>query len=110
MDDFKIMYKILKILDESMDLDEFDPTGISPEALGCTVQRRDRLLIKMQEAGYISGLQIKRFMRQEAFIASPIMPEITINGIQFLHEKLTDRSKMVYRSTNRIGLHNEIIV
>lgn len=86
MDDFKIMYKILKILDESMDLDEFDPTGISPEALGCTVQRRDRLLIKMQEAGYISGLQIKRFMRQEAFIASPIMPEITINGIQFLHE------------------------
>ena len=39
MDDFRIIYKILRILQNSMDLEEFDRNSISAEALGLSVPR-----------------------------------------------------------------------
>lgn len=34
MEDFRIIYRILRILQKSMDLEEFDQNSISAEALG----------------------------------------------------------------------------
>ena len=37
MDDFRVMYRILKTLERAMDLDEFDAARLSAEALGVGV-------------------------------------------------------------------------
>lgn len=41
MDDFRIIYKILRILQNSMDLEEFDRNSISAEELGLHNRRRN---------------------------------------------------------------------
>ena len=47
MDNMKIVYKILKVLESAMDHEEFDIYLISPEALDITKERRDKLLIQV---------------------------------------------------------------
>lgn len=89
MDSLKAVYKILKVLESAMDYEEFDSDLISPETLGITKERRDNLLIDMQEKGYIKGLNIKKYIRGGAVIIPPINPEITIDGIDFLHNNST---------------------
>ncbi|WP_243009241.1 YjcQ family protein [Clostridium sp. AM58-1XD] len=39
MDNFSVIYKILKALEKAMDIDEFDPASISHKKLGITCQR-----------------------------------------------------------------------
>ena len=53
MDNFKIMYRILKYLEESLDEPNIDMTKISHEALGISFLRWEALLRLMQEEGYI---------------------------------------------------------
>lgn len=90
MNNFTVIYKILKAIENSMDFEEFDPALISPEALGVSKERRDKLLIEMQEEGYISGIVVKKYVRSPAFIQEPICPNITIKGLEYL----TDNSMM----------------
>ena len=45
MNNFTIIYKILKALESSMDLDEFDIETISAEHLKISENRRNRILI-----------------------------------------------------------------
>ena len=54
MDNFKIIYKILRALEQAMDLEEFDPDLISAENLGISENRR-RAILEMQ---YESALRI----------------------------------------------------
>lgn len=55
MDDFRIIYKILRILQNSMDLEEFDRNSISAEALGLSVPKWSRLMAMLLKEGYITG-------------------------------------------------------
>lgn len=58
MDNFKIIYKILRALEQAMDLEEFDPDLISAENLGISENRRRAIL----EMLYESGLRILRIV------------------------------------------------
>ena len=87
MDNFVVIYKILKALEASMDFEEFDEQLISPERLGITKERRDKLLIQMQKEGYISGIGIVQYVN----LASPSVDipnsiSITIKGLEYLAE------------------------
>lgn len=87
MDNFVVIYKILKALEASMDFDEFDIRLISPERLGITKERRDKLLIQMQKEGYISGISVVQYVN----LASPSVDipnsiSITIKGLEYLAE------------------------
>lgn len=87
MDNFVVIYKILKALEASMDFEEFDEQLISPERLGITKERRDKLLIQMQKEGYISGIGIVQYVN----LASPSIDisnsvSITIKGLEYLTE------------------------
>lgn len=86
MEEFRIIYRILRAIKNSMDYEEFDTAILSPEALKCSEEKRDKLLIQLQDSGYISGLRIARYLRQPAFIQGPISPEITIKGLEYLEE------------------------
>lgn len=64
MEDFRIIYRILKYLQQSMDFEEFDCVGFTAERFGTNPNRFQALLIQLQKAGYIEGLNIVRYIRQ----------------------------------------------
>lgn len=86
MEDFKIIYRILKYLCESMDFDEFDSEGFTAARFGTNDNRFRALLVQLQESGYIAGLNIKRYIRQPDYITEPMAPRITLKGMEYLHE------------------------
>ena len=45
MNNFTIIYKILKALEAAMDSDTFDETAISPERLKISENRRNKILL-----------------------------------------------------------------
>lgn len=88
MDNFKIIYKILKILEQAMDYEEFDYSLISAEQLNITPERLNYLLIQMQKNGYIEGLLIYSCAPDKGVerVYHPIHPKITIKGLEYLSE------------------------
>lgn len=89
MDNMRIIYKILKALERAMDAEEFDVDLISPEVLGITKERRDRLLIELQDNGYISGILHKQYIRQGNDIITNVSPKITLKGLEYLEDNST---------------------
>ena len=61
MDNFKIIYKILSVLEKSMDLENVDTERISSNNLGISQQRWDKYMEMLLDAGYIKGVSIKKY-------------------------------------------------
>lgn len=83
MEDFRIIYRILKLLQQSMD---FDSEGFNAERFGTNPNRFQALLIQLQRAGYIEGLDIVQYIRQPEHIEPPMHPKITLKGLEYLQE------------------------
>lgn len=86
MDNFRIMYKILRSLEKAMDSDEFDTNLISPEVLGISKNRRDSLLSMLVENSYIDGVYVARYQNESAPVVHLQTPRITIKGLEYLQE------------------------
>lgn len=87
MDNFKIIYRILKHLEMSMDCEVLDTEAISHSRLGITRGRWEQLLIMMQDEGYIHGIATTQSLSDShRRVAEPIAPEITIKGLEYLTE------------------------
>ncbi len=86
MEDFRIIYRILKFLNESMDYDEFDSEAFTADRFGTNDNRFRALLIQLQKDGYIEGLEIVRYIRQKPMINPPMCPVITLKGLEYLNE------------------------
>lgn len=85
MDNFKIIYKILRLLEESMDYDEFDTGLLSPELLGVSENRMNAILIMLQDEGYISGIIYRKGLNGVKLNK----PVITLKGLEYLEENST---------------------
>ena len=83
MDNFKVIYLILRILERALD-GQVDTYDLSPGCLGVSQKRRDHLLLMMQEAGYISGVQVIRAIGMEDVRVDNI--HITLKGLEYLEE------------------------
>lgn len=55
MDDFRLIYKILRILQKSMDCEEIDADILSPERLELSVPKWSRIMAMLLKEGYITG-------------------------------------------------------
>ena len=86
MEDFRIIYKILRILQKAMDLEEFDSEELSAEALGLTVPKWSRLMAMLLKEGYISGGQTWNTMDCGYPKVALTRPELTIKGLEYLEE------------------------
>ncbi len=87
MDNFKIIYKILKALEKGMDLEKFNVETISHEALKITYPRWEKTLIMLAKAGYIEGIAYTQCCGEYSpKIEQPITPVITIKGLEYLEE------------------------
>ena len=87
MDNFKIIYRILKYLEEHLGEENLDLAKISHEQLGISFLRWETLLRMMQEEGYIKGLVYEQSLSDSSpHIVIPIRPKITIKGLEYLTE------------------------
>lgn len=86
MDNFKIIYKILTILEKSMDLEEFDSELLSAERLGISEPRRNRILEQLIHYGYVEGIEVYHTFDSTYPNVLPTRPVITLKGMEYLQE------------------------
>lgn len=87
MDNFAIIYRILKYLEENMGEEWREIEKISYTTLGISFLRWESILCMMQEEGYIKGIVMEQTMSDDSpHIVIPIRPKITIRGLEYLSE------------------------
>lgn len=87
MDNFKIIYKILKALEKNMDAENLDVNMVSNEALNISYPRWEKILIMLTKAGYVEGICYTQTQSDYSpKIIKPITPVITIKGLEYLEE------------------------
>ena len=87
MDNFKMIYRILKYLEEHLGESNLNMDEVSHEKLGISFLRWEALLKLMQEEGYIKGLVYQQTMSDsQPHVVEPVRPTITIKGLEYLTE------------------------
>ena len=87
MDNFKVIYKVLRYLEKSLDCEELALEEISASRLGISRERWEQILIMMQDEKYIKGLVLtKGLADNRRHIAEPVQIEITLKGLEYLAE------------------------
>ena len=87
MDNFTIIYKILKSLEQAMDYDDFDINTISYTRLNVSYQRWEKIMIMLAKSGYIEGVIYDQCGSDYSpHIEKPITPVITLKGLEYLSD------------------------
>ena len=94
MDDFRLIYKILRILQKSMDCEEIDREILSAERLELSVPKWSRIMAMLLNEGYITGGQTWNAFDCGSPRVALTRPEITLKGLEYLEENtLMKRNK-----------------
>lgn len=83
----KLIYRILKILRDSMSAEEFSEKRLDPERLGTDKNTRDAILVQLLHAGYIEGPQeIQSISDTKSTLTDFQYTKITLAGLEYLEE------------------------
>lgn len=85
-DNFKIIYEILKKLESSMDILEFNNSVLSYKALEISKPKWCRIMKMLFDSGYISGVSVWVSYDCSYPQVELIRPEITLKGLEYLQE------------------------
>ena len=85
MDNFKIIYRILKYLEKAMDYEEPDLDFISFSKLGISEHRWTAIMEMLVNEGYITGVEVKRSVDGDMCMSVCNM-RITMKGLEYLQE------------------------
>ncbi|RGS69957.1 YjcQ family protein [Mitsuokella sp. AF21-1AC] len=85
MDNVRIIYRILKALEASMDSEEFDERMISAETLGISQYRLYSILRMLVKAELIEGIAVDTDATGN-FLISKGRPRLTLQGLEYLNE------------------------
>lgn len=86
MKQFRIIYRILRILQRAMDVEEFDAQCVSADALGISRAMWTRIIKMLAAEGYVSGVRIVESDAEQLPMIRMIQPEITLKGLEYLEE------------------------
>ena len=86
MDNFKVIYKILRYLETMMDVSEPDMSPITAESLGLSQERWSNIMEMLIRNGYIEGAGAKRYVRTPLVISNLERARITLKGLEYLQE------------------------
>ena len=86
MDNFKVIYRILKLFAESMDYEEFDRSKLNAEYFGVSEARFNLILRMLKDAGYIEGIS---YVVGLPGVKIMKYPRITLKGLEYLEENST---------------------
>ena len=93
MDNFKIIYRILRHLERSLDCEYVDNAPISHNALGISRERWEQLLAMLESEGYINGIV---YAHDDIYAAHL---RITLRGLEYLAENsLMARAKSLIQA------------
>ncbi len=86
MDNFRVIYSILRYLEKALDYDNRDLERISAKTLGISEQRWKKLMLMLSEAGFINVECTKEKVagRVVGTVISDI--RITLRGLEYLQE------------------------
>lgn len=84
MDNFKIIYKILKVFEKKLDVEGPDWEDLTPQKLNISEVLWQNLIQMLIKAGYIDGIKITS--TATGTYITPINPQITLQGLQYLEE------------------------
>ena len=84
MNNFTIIYKILRKLETAMGLDEFSLDSFDLVSLQCSQLQFVRILEMLKDRGYIDGVSIKRSVDGDMSISDTGI-RITLSGLEYLH-------------------------
>ena len=83
----KLIYRILKILRDSMSAEEFSEKRLDPERLGTDKNTRDAILVQLLHAGYIEGPQETQYIGDTRPTLTDLQyTQITLTGLEYLEE------------------------
>jgi hypothetical protein len=88
MDNFQVIYKILRTLEAAMDLAEFEMVQIGYENMGVSKERWTRYMEMLIDSGYIKGIQVHSFIGGGVNVTGT-NPRITLKGLEYLNENST---------------------
>ncbi len=83
---FKIIYKILKILSKAMDIEEFDSSLISHKKLGISKPMWNAIMEMLIENGYIKGVTLSYCIADDEPEIEIDDVKITLKGLEYLEE------------------------
>lgn len=86
MDNFKIIYKILKILESAMSLEEFDKSLISAEKLNLSIPLWSRIMKMLVDNGYVTGIEVWNSFDCDYPKVSLVRSDITLKGLEYLND------------------------
>lgn len=86
MNNFKIIYRILKILEEAMDEQEFNKSEISNVALEVSKARWEMIMIMLVKEGYVEGVTLINAMGKSRPVIKVKDIRITLKGLEYLEE------------------------
>lgn len=105
MDNFKTIYKILKVLDKHKGREDFDTQLISAGAMKVEFPEWEQLMIELQSNGYISGVVTTQALLDKfPHICEPIRPRITLRGMEYLYDNC-----FMKKAADALKLMGEII-
>lgn len=84
MDNFKAIYQILRLLEKSMDLEEFDKTSLEKERFGLSEARWCRIMALLVSDGYVKGIEVWNSEDCAYPRVCIVRPEITLKGLEYL--------------------------
>ena len=86
-EDFRTIYKILSILQKSMDYEVLDVRRLSADNLGITEPKRKALLGMLLKNGYVEGFQVIQYIGDSTPSIEGLEGiRITLKGLEYLEE------------------------
>lgn len=85
MDNFKVIYRILRYLEKALDYDEPDMECISAKTLQLSEQRWVGIMEMLAKEQYIEGFSTKRSIDGSVLVTCAT-PRITLRGLEYLQE------------------------
>lgn len=105
MNNFKVMYRILRLLDRNKGDETFDYEQISAKAMNIGFAEWEQLMIELQMNGCIRGLVYSQsFSQKFPHICEPIQPCITMKGMEYL-----ENNSMMAKAKELLELAGNII-
>lgn len=85
MDNFKVIYRILKAFERSMDQEEFNTDLITPEQLEISNSRWKKIMKMLSDEGYLDGVIVIETNTGDLIVKLK-NPAITLKGLEYLNE------------------------
>lgn len=98
MDNFKVIYSILKYIEACMDYAEFDEEHFTAKHFGVSEDRFYFLLKTLVDDGYIKGIKCESIKTGNYYVL--ILPQLTLAGMEYLEDNTM--MKKAYRALKGI--------